>query len=121
MNLIIDIGNTVAKIAVFEAEEVVEVFYASNDSLDVLKEVCDKYPISRGILASVIDLNDSVSQKVSKLSFPLITLDSKTLLPIQNLYESPKTLGYDRIAAVVGAYTYFPGKDILVIDALRQA
>lgn len=117
MNLIIDIGNTVAKIAVFEAEEVVEVFYASNDSLDVLKEVCDKYPINRGILASVIDLNDSVSQKVSKLSFPLITLDSKTLLPIQNLYESPETLGYDRIAAVVGAYTYFPGKDILVIDA----
>ena len=52
-----------------------------------------------------------------KLSFPLITLDSKTLLPIQNLYESPETLGYDRIAAVVGAYTYFPGKDILVIDA----
>ena len=33
------------------------------------------------------------------------------------MYETPETLGKDRLAAVVGASFLKPGKDILVIDA----
>ena len=36
MNLIIDIGNTVAKIAVFKDKDIVEVFYDSNQTLEKL-------------------------------------------------------------------------------------
>ena len=43
MNLIIDIGNTVAKVALFDRTSMVEVVYDSNQSLDSLEAVCNKY------------------------------------------------------------------------------
>jgi len=45
-----------------------------------------------------------------------IELSEKTPIPVKNLYRSPKTLGYDRLAAVVGAATLFPKTNLLVID-----
>ena len=40
-----------------------------------------------------------------------------TPLPVTVDYRSPKTLGSDRIAAVIGARAEAPDRDILVIDA----
>ena len=117
MNLIIDIGNTVAKVAVFKNKDIVEVFYDSNQTLDSLPGICAEYAVEKAIVATVIDLNERVSARLEQLSVPLLRLNEKTPLPVDNLYETPETLGYDRMAAVVGAYEQFPGKDILVIDA----
>ena len=117
MNLIIDIGNTVAKVAVFKNKDIVEVFYDSNQTLDSLPGICAEYTVEKAIVATVIDLNERVSARLEQLSVPLLQLNEKTPLPVDNLYETPETLGYDRMAAVVGAYEQFPGKDILVIDA----
>jgi type III pantothenate kinase len=46
-----------------------------------------------------------------------IILDERTPLPIKVQYQTPQTLGKDRLAAVVGASFLQPEKDILVIDA----
>ena len=121
MNLIIDIGNSVAKLAVFHQGEMIDMVYDTNHSLDKLENICERYAIRRGILSSVIHLNDIVESQLKHLDFPLLRLDYKTPLPITNLYRTPKTLGSDRIAAVVGAYTRFPGRDILVVDAARPS
>ena len=118
MNLIIDIGNTVAKVAVFDGQEMKEVMYDSNQTLGRLPSICEKYPqLEAAIVATVIDLQDEARRQLEALPFPLLWLDASTPLPITNLYETPETLGYDRVAAVVGAYDCQPGKDILVIDA----
>ena len=117
MNLIIDIGNTVAKIAVFKDKDIVEILYDSNQTLECLSDICAKYAVEKAIVATVIDLNERVSAQLKSLPVSLLWLNEKTLLPVENLYETPETLGYDRMAAVVGAYEQFPGKDILVIDA----
>ena len=117
MNLIIDIGNTVAKVALFDRTSMVEVVYDSNQSLDSLEAVCNKYDVRKAIVATVIDLNECVLAQLNKLPVPVLWLDSHTPLPVINLYETPETLGYDRMAAVVAAHDQFPGKDILVIDA----
>jgi type III pantothenate kinase len=117
LNLIIDIGNTAAKVALFDGGEMVEVLTESNQSLDCLEVLCAKYPVEQGIVATVIDLSERVLAALVALPFPLLWLDSKTPLPVTNLYETPETLGYDRMAAVVGANEQYPRRDILVIDA----
>lgn len=117
MNLVIDIGNTTAKVAIFDKNSLVEVFRSSNKSLDCLPEVLTKYRIKQGILASVIDLTQQVISQLSNLPFPLIRLSVDTPLPVENHYLTPETLGNDRLAAVIGAYDIYPEKDILVIDA----
>ena len=117
MNLIIDIGNTVAKLAVFEDNTVVEVIRGSNHSLDCLSMLYHKYPIDRGIIASVITLSNTIRRQLAKLPFPVIELNYETPVPIKNLYRTPETLGMDRLAAVVAAHEQQPDKNLLVIDA----
>lgn len=117
VNLIIDIGNTVAKVALFDGASIIEVVYDSNQSLDCLRAIRSKYSIEKGIVATVIDLHEKVLAQLKELSVPLIWLDQTTPLPVINLYRTPETLGYDRMASVVAANEQFPGRDILVIDA----
>lgn len=117
MNLVIDIGNTKAKAAIFDGDTLVDVFRSSNQSLDCLAEITSRFPIRQGILASVINLSEEIIKQLTDLSFPIIKFDTETPLPIKNLYSTPKTLGSDRLAAVIGANHLQPQKDILVIDA----
>lgn len=115
VNLVIDIGNTVAKLAVFDNEEVVEVLRGSNHSLDCLNMLCNKYPIERGIIASVITLSNTIRKQLAKQPIPFLELTYRTPVPIKNYYKTPETLGMDRLAAVVGANYLYPGKNLLVL------
>lgn len=115
--LIIDIGNTQAKLAAFSDDELLEVEYTDNLSLSALSSFCQKHAFACAILSSVIDLSEEAQETLQNLSFPLLRLTHETPLPIRNLYETPQTLGYDRIAAVVGAISLKPGVPLLVIDA----
>ncbi|WP_299992696.1 type III pantothenate kinase [uncultured Bacteroides sp.] len=117
MNLVIDIGNTSAKLAIFDGAALLEVVYDSNQTLERLPGLCSRYDIEQAIVATVIDLSESASAQLSALRIPLFCLGADTPLPVENLYETPETLGYDRMAAVVGACEQFPGRDLLVIDA----
>jgi type III pantothenate kinase len=117
MNLIIDIGNTVAKIAVFDGLEMLEQLYDSNETLSRLNEIYLRYSPEHAAVVSVIKLSDVAKDVLNALPIPVLYVDNHTPLPIQNLYETPETLGFDRIAAVVGAYDRFPHHDILVIDS----
>ncbi|MDY5239260.1 type III pantothenate kinase [Bacteroides helcogenes] len=117
MNLVVDIGNTVAKIAVFDGQNMVEVVYDSNQTLEHLDEMCRKYMLEKAVFTTVVTLSQQVLARIGQLSIPVLWLDENTPLPVKNLYETPQTLGYDRMAAVIGAYEQSPGRDILVIDA----
>ena len=117
MNLIVDIGNTVAKLAVFEQGEPLEVIRCSNQTLDQLPVLCRKYPIRRGIVSSVVTLSDTVLEQLARWDFPIIRLTHETPVPIKNLYKTPQTLGADRLAAVIGANAIRPNRDLLIIDA----
>ena len=135
MNLVLDIGNTFAKLALFDNQKLQAIYrvrsssngqdtsderdeHLSSASLsEKLQYVLDNYLISRAILATVKELDEATSLLLSTVSFPLITLSSNTPLPIGISYKTPHTLGADRLAAAVGAYTLAPGKDLLVIDA----
>ena len=88
MNLIIDIGNTVAKIAVFKDKDIVEILYDSNQTLECLSDICAKYAVEKAIVATVIDLNERVLAQLKSLPVSLLWLNEKTLLPVENLYET---------------------------------
>ena len=117
MELIIDIGNSNAKLAVFDNGKIVEVLRGSNHSLDCLPLLYNKYPIEKGIYATVITLSNTIRKQLGKLPFPIMQLTKDTPIPITNLYHTPETLGMDRIAAVVGAHDQYPDRNLLVIDA----
>ncbi|MDL2213430.1 type III pantothenate kinase, partial [Bacteroides sp. OttesenSCG-928-N06] len=117
MNLVIDIGNTSVKAAVFSGKTLVEVRQQRGNSLLFVSELLAEHPVNQGILASVIALGKENEKWLNEQSVPIMQLNQFTPIPVINLYETPHTLGYDRIAAVVGAYDQFPGKNILVIDA----
>ena len=117
MNLIIDIGNTSAKLSVFSEGEMVETIRCSNRTLDGLPILCDKYPIRKGIVSSVVTLNSQIRQALDKLPFPVMEFTHHTPVPVKNLYKTPETLGMDRLAAAIAAQAQSSGQPILVIDA----
>ena len=109
LKLIIDQGNTQTKLALFQQKKMLKkIIFNQNNQLFDLESQADAV-----ILSSVGD----VSSIVKLLKKNHIKLEKNTPLPIVNLYESPETLGNDRIAAVVGAAVEFPDSNVLVIDA----
>ncbi len=117
MKLIIDFGNTFTKLAVFRQYIIIKQYQFNNLNVIDIENIIEKYPQIRSVIvSSVINYSDEIKQYLkNKLSF--FELDHLTLIPIINKYKSPKTLGKDRIAAVVAAATLYPNKHVLVIDA----
>ena len=117
MNLIIDIGNTRTKLAVFEANKLVEKQIVSSEKiLKKIKKIFSEYPISTSILSSV-QKKDEKWLSFLKENSNFVMLNSQTKIPFTNLYQSPNTLGVDRIALVAAAVKLYPNKNVLVIDA----
>ncbi|MGQ9847546.1 MAG: type III pantothenate kinase, partial [Bacteroidales bacterium] len=115
-NLIaIDIGNSLIKTLIINDNENV---YKQTDKWEKIKNEIEEYTkssyhviisnVNNTILNSIIN---SFNQK------NVLLLDHFTPLPIKNNYKTPTTLGYDRIAAAVGANELFPNLPCLIIDA----
>ena len=86
MNLIIDIGNTFAKLAVFSPEGMMEMARCSNQSLDALATLCDRFPIKRCLVSTVVTLNDRILKQLEDLPFPVRMFTHEMPIPIENLY-----------------------------------
>jgi type III pantothenate kinase len=118
MNLVIDQGNTVSKLAVFKDSELISRFVEPNLTIDNLQAIFEKFPeLTDGILSSVALFSKDVTEYLHKNLKKFLILNSETPLPIKNTYKTKETLGYDRIADAVGAFTIFPGIPVLIIDA----
>ncbi|MFL0353908.1 type III pantothenate kinase [Xanthomarina sp. GH4-25] len=118
MNLIIDVGNTFVKFAVFQADDLV--FQSSVDVFQFEKEfqvIQKKYSNLIHCIVSSVGNLDKESINVLQESLKVVILNSETKLPFLNLYKTPKTLGVDRLALVSAAVKEFPNKNALIIDA----
>ena len=117
MNLIIDIGNTRSKLAVFEKDIVVEIFVVeTSEIVKELKKITSKHLVSHSIMSTVVNIADNITKEIVDLVNPL-QLTSEVKIPFKNLYATPKTLGVDRIALVAAAVKKYSNKNVLVIDA----
>ncbi len=117
MNLIIDVGNTRVKSAVFKGSELIHSEIFSYEKLvDKVNESIDKFKCTNAIISSVSILKkNQISQIKEKIS--LFILNSNAKIPFKNKYSSPKTLGVDRMALAAAAANKYPSKNVLVVDA----
>ena len=115
MNLVVDFGNTFIKMALFKGSDILrQITYSNVDQIiDDKKNYQDAQNI---IIGSVTDKHllfiDSLSNHKK-----ILLLESLTSTPLKNLYENATTLGTDRIAASVGAFSLYPNQNVLTIDA----
>jgi type III pantothenate kinase len=117
MNLIIDIGNTSTKLALFDRGEKLNVVRIIDLSSEELSKVMSGRSIQKVIISSVRKLPSSIADLFSA-NIPYVhLLTHESRLPFRIEYETPETLGTDRIAGVAGAYSLFPQSELLVIDA----
>ncbi|QZE13510.1 type III pantothenate kinase [Halosquirtibacter laminarini] len=115
--LIIDIGNTRVKYAVFDLDKIITILSTQNFDLEILTQIIEQYSPSSAIISDVRNNGDQMKETLNKSIRKVILLSEKTDVPIHNSYKTPETLGKDRLAAVVGAWDLFPNKNSLVIDA----
>ncbi len=118
MNLCIDQGNSRTKIALFKKDGriVKNLLYKSFTSADV-ERLFSLYPITQSIVSSVANMEPAVINALNRLSKKFVLFDHLTPLPIKNCYQTPETLGHDRIAAAVGAAHLCSGQNLLIVDA----
>ncbi len=116
--LIIDIGNSSAKVALFEGDILAEYVHAEHHELIyLLVEKARNATITSAIISSVIPLSEAIEESIASLPFPCLRMSAKLKMPFRIAYKTPDTLGADRLAAVAEACLRMPGHDLLVIDS----
>lgn len=114
MNLVVDAGNSKIKLACFEGPELIwkHEFLALHDALG---KIADSN-FTNALLASVGSNTYTLENELKKIGLYTL-LTHETPLPIEIKYETPNTLGVDRIAGSVGSRIKYDRKNVLVIDA----
>ncbi|WP_026946261.1 type III pantothenate kinase [Algoriphagus marincola] len=110
-NLIIDIGNSRIKSALFSGEDLI--WEKNFQELAEARGFWRSQSFEHCLISSV---RWSKEELESELDFPFIFLTHATPIPIKNGYETPQTLGLDRIAAAVGAWKLSGEKPCLSVD-----
>lgn len=115
MNFIaIDIGNTFFKAYVETSNSH---FYNKSENINTLLKFIYPFTIEAfSIIISNVRGNYEI-ENILKKAKHFLYLNHSTPLPIKNLYESPETLGTDRLASAVGAFSLFKNYACLIIDS----
>ncbi|HEY4936505.1 MAG TPA: type III pantothenate kinase, partial [Puia sp.] len=112
--LCLDYGNTRLKWAVFSNGEIRHTGVFQDDGLEELGKCIELFKPDRSILSSVVNHPAGVEELLkSKTQFH--KLDHHSRVPVTTPVGKPETIGADRLALVVAAAHYFPGKNNLVI------
>lgn len=114
MNLVLDIGNTSIKAGWFSNARLLH-YQVFNGDFPAGKwwEFNGAEPGSV-FYCSVRKMDPAA---LSSLPVSARKLSHETHLPIRNLYQTPETLGPDRLANAVGGMVKFPGKIVVILDA----
>ncbi|TWR30414.1 type III pantothenate kinase [Mucilaginibacter pallidiroseus] len=113
-NLVIDIGNTFTKVAIFDGGHMLRVEqYDDAEQADV-NSFLTNYNIEKVVIATVKTERQSWLH-ILEARFNVLYFNSLVPAGVNNHYKTPQTLGADRFAAVVGAHHLYPGNNNMVI------
>lgn len=111
-NLLVDAGNHRVKAAVFEGG----IIMARHEwSPAEFTKWISTVPADHFLLSSVAGVTLQ-ELDLRQISGQRLQLNPSLPLPLQVAYQTPETLGADRLAAACGAAARFPKKNSLVID-----
>lgn len=116
MKLLIDIGNTAAKLAVAD-NDIVHVERLAGSWDEAISRLKESYDITSARISTVVNNHEELKAAIEALHIPVLWLSSTLPYPAQPLKDIPKGFGADRWAADVGAMSLAPNKTLLVIDA----
>lgn len=107
---VLDVGNTHLKLGTFESHQLVQT-----------KRFQDYAAMEKHLLAGdtvvIANVGELQLQKeLMVLGCQVFTVTNMNPLPFINTYQTPKTLGIDRICNVVAALALHPKQNVLVVD-----
>jgi type III pantothenate kinase len=118
MILTVDVGNTRIKAAVFEGDILLDhVVFTKKELQKNIENILKKFKnITHLVVASVGDIEkESFLVFNNEIIVHFVTHNDP--FPFVNEYETPQTLGIDRMVLATGATLQFPAQNRLVIDA----
>lgn len=117
MNLIIDQGNSVCKVAVADGGELIAHYSFPQVSLREAGVILSDHPaLQAAIYSSVAAVDKMLLSLLAERIPTVLQVDEHIAVPVSVAYDR-KRLGSDRMAAVVGAHALAPeGVSLLVID-----
>lgn len=115
-NLVVDIGNSSVKLGVFQKRVLVFEQTIQQLTEELVCQLCKRFQVENSLISTVKNEISDLEQCLMEQS-RYIRFSHTTPVPIQNLYETPYSLGLDRLAAMVAVSAVYPKKNTLVIDA----
>jgi type III pantothenate kinase len=118
MVLVVDIGNTRIKCAVYELDTLKESFvFTETEAENNFKNILFSYPNITDLIVSSVAKTLTFDLQTISNDLKIHFVSNLDLFPFENKYATPKTLGVDRMILAAGATLLFPGKNRLIIDA----
>lgn len=118
MRLVIDIGNTRIKAAVFEQDTMVYHSVFSKEAWQRnIESILMQHPKCTDLVVASVAKTSEETFTFLEGRLKIHLISRQTNFPFENLYQSPNTLGIDRMVLASGAVLQYPNQARLVIDA----
>ncbi len=120
VHLVLDIGNTALKAASFQGRTLLKASRTAWSSAEEVEESLLRMMAlnpSKVLISSVTGKKKVVDEFLNRAKLPFSYLAHDASTPIRNKYETPETLGRDRLSNAVAAASLFPKLPVVVIDA----
>lgn len=117
MKVVIDIGNTSVKVALYEGLKIKRKERFQEITSDTIRKFGGRDLFDGLIVSDVRGGNPDLIDQLRMLTGHFHSLSSSSRLPFSINYDTPETIGVDRLAAAAGALLRHPACDLLVIDA----
>ena len=109
-NFVIDIGNSRIKSSEVKGDLILQ-----SKTWDRLESLVKVFPKNKNTIVCSVKHNSGQIRNI--FGDDVLVFNEHSKLPIRINYDTPQTLGRDRIASAVGAHYLFPSDDLLIIDA----
>ena len=98
----------------FEGDRILEVINLADDQPGTISALLDRFAPAKSLLSSVVNHNPAIEQLLAERTM-FHKLDHRSKVPVTTPVGKPETIGADRLAMVVAAAQFYPGRNNLVV------